>query len=307
MKFKEKMFDAIKGFFIGFAFLIPGVSGGTVALVTKVYDKMTKAIANLFKNFIPNFLTLLPIGIGVLIAMVGMWYPLHKATEYIPLAMVSLFAGCVIGSLPDVISNVKNDKLLKRHYLYLVIAILIGAAFGVLSANSKMIGIDVSSLFSPIDFKIFLIITPIGFLASTGIVVPGISGSMFLLVIGFYKPILGLIENFKTPNLILPSLGILICMAIGVILGMIVFSKIMRILFNKFNTATYIWIIGLVVGSIFSLFYNNDLVEHYQKGIEIYEWILASILLIGGFILSYSLVRYSRKHKKDNNTLNETR
>lgn len=311
MKYKDKLFDAIKGFFIGVAFLIPGISGGTVALVTKVYDKMTKAISNLLKKFIPNFLILLPIGIGVLIAMVSMWIPLHLGMEHIMLAMVSLFAGCVIGSLPDVYDNIKDDKIYKRHYLYLILAIGCGAAFGILSANSSKIGINVDNLFYPIKGSLYLIIIPIGFVAATGIVVPGISGSMMLLVIGFYKPILGLVSQLKNHTANFGQvIGVLACMAIGVILGMIVFSKIMRILFRKYKTATYVWIIGLVVGSIFSLFYNNDIIAHYNQGIKTYEWILSVILLIGGFVGSYYLVLYQRKlrlakskveEKKENN------
>jgi len=296
IKFKDKLIDVIKSLGIGVAILIPGVSAGTIALITKIYDKMTYSIANIFKEFKKSIITLIPIAIGVAIAMLAAWKPLHLASEHILFAMVSLFAGCVIGSLPDVADNIKGETIKKRYYLYLIVAILCGAAFGVLSAFSDKLGINVKSLFNPIGAKLYLIIIPVGFIAATGIVVPGISGSMILLVLGFYTQILGI---FKGGANLGPAIGVLACMAIGVLLGMLVFSKIMRILLSKFRVATFIWIIGLVVGGIFSLYYNHDIVAYYNKagGIVWWEYMLAAFLLIGGFAGSYALTLYNRKHK----------
>lgn len=292
-KTKESLFDVIKGFFIGTAILIPGVSAATIALVTKVYDKIITNIASLFKKFWPSFKTLIPVGIGVAIAIVSMWIPLHLATEHILFAIVCLFAGSMIGSVPDVASNVEFTKLKKRHYLYLLLAIGVGMSLGILSYH---LNIDISTLFKPtISWKLYLIIIPIGFLGAAGITVPGISGSMLLLVLGFYKPILGLVEQVKTNAR--QVIGVLGCMAVGVILGMIFFSILMKQLFKKAHDATYVWIIGFVVGSIFSLFYNHDIMNYYfTKGIVWWEGLLGALLLIGGFILSYSLVIYQRKH-----------
>ncbi len=293
IKFKDKIFDALKSMGIGVAILIPGVSAGTIALITKIYDKMTEAIANIFKDFKRSIITLIPIAIGVAIAMVAAWVPLHLASEHILFAMVSLFAGCVIGSIPDVVDNIKGDKIKKRYWIYLILAIGCGALFGILSYHC---GLDVSHLFSPsIDKKLYLIIIPVGFVAAAGIVVPGISGSMMLLVLGFYTQILGI---FKGGQNLGPAIGVLACMAVGVLLGMLAFSKIMRVLLAKFRTATFIWIIGLVIGGIFSLYYNHDIIAYYQKGIKWWEYMLAAFLLVGGFIGSYALTLYNRKHKE---------
>lgn len=299
MKIKEKIFDAIKGFFVGMALLIPGVSGGTIALLTKIYDKMVDATSKLARHFWSSFKVLLPIGIGVLIALVSLWIPLKYATQYILFAMICLFAGSMVGGMPDITDKVKGKPFKKRYIAYLIIAIGCGALFGILSYHCNL---DASTLFNPINWKTYLIMIPIGFIASAGIVVPGISGSMMLLVLGFYSQILGLIDIIKTdPSKIGSCLGVLGCMAVGVILGMICFSKLMKTLLNKFNTATYIWIIGMVTGSIFSLFYNHDIMAYYiNHGIPLWEGILGGGLLIVGFIISYSIVRYQRKKKTSN-------
>lgn len=292
MKFKEKVFDAIKGFFIGTALLIPGVSAATIALITKVYDKLINNVSTLTKKFWPSLKVLIPIGIGVIVAIIAMWIPLKLATQHILFAIVCLFAGSVIGSVPDIASNIKKEEIKPHHYIFLIIAILCGMTFGILSYHCDL---DVSNLFNPISWQIYLIIIPIGFLAAAGVVVPGISGSMLLLVLGFYTQILALVDKIKNqPGQVI---GILACMAIGVIIGMICFSKLMKCLFKKYNLATFIWIIGLVVGSIFSLFYNHDIMKYYSKhGIAWWEWLLGAILLIGGFIGNYYLVIYNRKH-----------
>lgn len=293
IKFKDKIIDAIKSMGIGVAILIPGVSAGTIALITKIYDKLTYSIANIFKDFKKSILTLIPIGIGVAIAMIAAWVPLKLASQHILFAMVSLFAGCVIGGIPDVVDNIKGEKIKKRYYIYLLLAIICGGLFGFLSVKCQL---DVSSLFTPtISGKLYLIIIPVGFIAAAGIVVPGISGSMMLLVLGFYQNILGIFQGGKNIG---PAIGVLCCMAVGVLLGMLAFSKLMRVLLSKFKVATFIWIIGLVIGGLFSLFYNFDIVKYYQAGIKWWEYLLAAFFLVGGFIESYALTLYNRKHKQ---------
>ncbi len=294
MKIKDIVIEAIKGFFIGVAILIPGISAGTIALITKLYRKIINSLSNIFKSFWPSLKSLIPIGIGVMIAIVSMWIPLKLATTHILFAIMCLFAGSMIGSLPDVTSKIKKENVKKHHLIYFVVAILLAVSLGILSYH---LNFDVSKLFDLNDYKIYLIIIPVGMLGSAGIVVPGISGSMLLLVTGFYKSILDLENKMGTqPGLVIL---LLVCMAIGVILGMICLSRLMKRLFNKYETATYIWIIGLVIGSIFSLFYNHDSMHYYfEHGISWWEAILGVILLIIGFIVSYSLFIYQRKQKR---------
>lgn len=292
MKFKDIILDIVKGFFTGMAVLIPGVSAATIALITKIYDKLITNISTLLKSFWPSLKALIPIGIGIIAAILAMWIPLQLAKENILFAIVCLFAGAMIGSVPNVTSNIKDEPLKKRHYLYLLLAILVGMSLGIMSYH---LNFDVSSLFNPIEWKLYLIMIPIGFLAAAGVVVPGISGSMLLLVLGFYTNILDLVKKLKDqPGQVIGVLG---CMAVGIIIGMFFFSKLMKQLFAKYKVATYLWIIGFVIGSIFSLFYNHDMMKYYaEHGIPWWEGLLGAILLIGGFIGSYYLVIYQRKH-----------
>ena len=293
MKIKQHIIDIIKGFFIGTALLIPGVSAASIALISRVYQKLINNIANLTHNFLKSFLNLIPIGIGVALAMVSMWIPLKLASEHILFAVVCLFAGSLIGSIPDVTDKLVNKEIHKKHYLIFILGLIIGILLGILSYFSD---IDLSHLFNPIHYSLYLIIIPVGFIASLGVVVPGISGSMILLVIGFYTQILGLINQITSNPL--GVIGVLACMAIGVILGMICFSKLMKYFLNKFESETYIAILGLLIGSIFSIFFNRDVIYYFDHhGVPFYEGILGGILLIIGFIVSYYLIVYQRKHK----------
>ncbi|MCQ2792659.1 MAG: DUF368 domain-containing protein [Bacilli bacterium] len=301
MNIKDVLIDALKGFCMGVAVLIPGVSAATIALISKIYDKLITNIANLFKTFWPSLKALIPIGIGIIIAILAMWFPLKLATEHILFAVVCLFAGSMIGSVPDITDNIKHEPLKKRYALYLLLAILCGMSLGIMSYH---LNIDVSALFNPIDWKLFIVIIPVGILSAAGVIVPGISGSMMLLVLGFYTNILGLVDKLKSqPG---QAIGVLICMLVGIIVGMFFFSLLMKQLFKKAKVATYVWIIGLVVGSIFSLFYNHDIMAYYHEhGIPWWEGLLGAILLIGGFVGSYYLVIYQRKHQNENRQVSQ--
>lgn len=301
MKVKEILVDGAKAFIVGTTTTVPGVSTGTIALIVKLYDKFITSLANLTKNFWPSVKTLIPIGIGMLLATLGTWFPLKLATENILFAVLCLFAGSIIGSVPGLADNIKGEKIKKKYWIYLIIAIAMGAILGVLSHHCNF---DVSHLFKPkIDWKLYFIIIPVGIVSSIGMVVPGISGSMLMLTIGFYTQILGLVDIMRTDHSqIIPALSVYLIMSISVLIGMVLFSILMKKLFKNAHTATFIWILGFIGGSIFSLFYNHDIMNYYTNhGVPWWEGVLGVVFFIGGFVGSYFLVRYQRKQTADNN------
>lgn len=304
MKVKEILIDGAKAFIMGTAMTIPGVSTGTVALIVNLYDKFITNLADLTKHFWSSVKVLIPIGIGMLLATIATWFPLKLATENVLFAIICLFAGSIIGSLPGVADNIKGEKIKKRYWIYIIISIGLGATLGVLSYHCRL---DVSYLFKPkIDWKLYFIIIPVGILSSIGMVVPGVSGSMILLSLGFYTQILGLVDTMRSdPSQIIPALSVWIIMTLSTIIGMVIFSILIKIFFKKARTAAFIWSLGFVAGSIFSLFYNNDIMNYYiNHGVPWWEGMLGAILFIGGFIGSYYLVLYQRKHPNTENNEN---
>ncbi len=295
MKLKNYLRDFFKSMAIGVACIIPGVSGGTIAIIVKLYDRLLYAVNNLFKDFRNSLKVVIPVALGILVAIGIMWYPLDLAFEHLMLAIVALFGGFIMGSLPGIYDNVKEVKPKTIHYIIMVITLVVAVLFGVFSVAYEL---DVSSLFSqPYEWYLYLILIPVGMIASFALIVPGISGSMLLLVLGFYTEILALIDNVKDGKYIFETIGLLGCMAIGVIIGFFIFAGLMGYLLKNFKTATFYGIIGFVIGSLFSLFYNFEIVEYYNLGITWWEWLLTAILFIGGLSLSYYIVLQQRKYE----------
>ena len=107
MKVKEFFKNMGCGAAIGVAMIIPGVSGGTVAVLLNIYDKLIDALGNLKKNFKQNILFLVPVLLGAVLAFAAMYFPLAYALNYAPLPVVMLFAGLMAGSIPKLFKDSK--------------------------------------------------------------------------------------------------------------------------------------------------------------------------------------------------------
>lgn len=300
---KEKALDLVKGLAIGVSFIIPGVSGGTMAVILGIYDKIINAINNLVKKFVASIKILLPIALGAALAILICWYPFKLAFEHIMLVMVSLFAGFIIGGMPGIIDEVRNVKIKPIYIVVASIAIILSVALGILSVLMEL---NIQSLYDSRPWWLYIIIVLVGIIASFALVMPGISGSMILMVLGFYTPTLNLIDNFLSWTNIGPSLSILACLALGVVLGVILASKIMAFLLSKFRVGTFYAIIGIIIGSLIAIYYNFEISEYYIRvGFRWWEILLSVLALLAGVAVSYILVRYGRKDK--NKTLTEAK
>ena len=178
MSIKNSIFRTLKGAAIGVAIIIPGISGGTVAVLLEIYEEMIKAISSLRKEFKKSVLYLLPILIGMIIAFGIMYFPMKYALLYIPLQTISLFAGLMIGSCPKMITDAKKNgfKMINLISLIVPFVFVLGICF-----IPDMGDVDLS-----IDMPIinYLLLFIVGVVASYTLVIPGVSGSMFLLIIG---------------------------------------------------------------------------------------------------------------------------
>ena len=132
MKFKKFVLDILRGIGIGVAAIIPGVSGGSVAVIFKIYEKLVGAIHNLFKNFVKSFLILLPIVIGIAVGFLSAVIPIKYALEHFMLVIVSLFAGLLIGSVPDMFKYVKDEKPKYYQIIICVISFLFAVVIGII-------------------------------------------------------------------------------------------------------------------------------------------------------------------------------
>lgn len=307
MKVKEWFKLFFSGAAMGVANSIPGVSGGTIAVILKIYQKLVDAISNLFKHFLKSLIVLLPIGLGIVAAMIPCFFLFEKALDYFAFGIISLFAGLIIGSFPGITDEVKGVKIRPIHVIICVLACVFAIALGVLSV---VMHLDVSAYLENPKWWVYIIVFLVGIVGSISLIVPGISGSMMMVVLGFYEPMIDtttatLRSIFHWDTTFWINASILGTFFVGMIVGFLSIAKLMSFLLKKYHDTTFFGIIGFIIGSLVALFVNNQIWTYYTKWAEgVYHlpiWLeitLGMLLLIGGTISSYMLIRYSRKHKQ---------
>lgn len=296
----------LAGIAIGFGSAVPGVSGGTIAVIFGVFNKIIWAVSNIFKHFKEAFIILLPTLIGLVIGFVPTFILMDKALYGFVFGVICIFAGFIIGSIPGIKDEVKDVKPTRKHYLFLIVSALIAVGLGVGSVIAKA---DVSEYFYQTPVWFYFVLIPVGFVASVALVVPGISGAMLLLLLGFYAPLVKYVKG--TLELCLNGnwsnighlLGIVGCLFVGILIGFFLISKLMHYLLSKYHDYTFYSIIGFVIGSVPALFFNFEIYAYYKKWASggagytpmYIEIPIGIVLLIGFTVLSYLLVIYKRK------------
>lgn len=250
--------NLLKGIVMGIANIIPGVSGGTMAVSMGIYDKLIHCVTHLFKEFKESMKFLIPIFLGIGIALVGLSFIIEPAFAYFPLQTNCLFIGLIVGGLPAVWQKVKG-KGIKISYIVPFI-LFFGVVVGLAAIGEKEgAAADLSfSLWSVI--KLFVV----GIIASATMVIPGVSGSMMMLLMGYYNPIVSTIKDFVTALAsfdmegILAGCGVLIPMGLGIVVGIFAIAKLIEIIFEKFPIQAFWAIIGLIVASPVAIFLLGD-------------------------------------------------
>ena len=292
--------DGLTGMAIGTAIIVPGISGGTIALVFGAFKKIVDAVDNLFtKNFWRSLLILLPFLLGAIISVAALIFPFQLAFEYCLFSIVCLFAGFIIGSLPGITDQVKEKRPSAANIIQVIVGFLVAAVIGVLSVIFDF-NAGISALFDERPWFLYLIIFVVGVFGSTGLIVPGFSGSMLLLVIGFYNPVLNLVHftNFWS------NISLLFVFALGVLLGFIIFSKLMNKMITNHKRATLFVVIGFILGSLVSIFVNSQMFAYFKDGFGLLDYILSPVLFVVGLVLSIMFVIYTRKHQLSENAEN---
>lgn len=240
--------DIIKGVFIGIANIIPGVSGGTMAVSMGIYDKIIYSVTHLLKETKNSLKTLFPFIIGAGLGLVGLAFIIEYLFLNYPIQTNLFFIGLILGGLPVIVKRIKIKRVDFLHgacfILFFVLIIVLQLANG----N----GTDVNLQISVIEvLKLFVI----GVVASATMVIPGVSGSMILMLIGYYQPILTTINTFiksavtlNFSSMVVPTL-ILLPFGLGIVIGIFAIAKLIEILLKKYESLTFCAILGLVVAS----------------------------------------------------------
>ena len=283
----------VLGFFIGLAVIVPGVSGSTVAIIFKLYHKLLYALGNIVRKFKRCVKFLIPIAIGLVIGFVLGFLAIQRLIDISPFTVIGLFAGLMLGAFPAVLDEVKGEKKSPLRLGLFVVGLLIPVAIALISVYGSE---GVRSL-ENLNVGHYILFLVLGYVVAITQVVPGLSATALLMAFGYFTPIMQSVHlSYWQEN---PAVfGVYACLAVGFLLGLVTFSKLLTKLFEKRRAPAFFVICGLSLGSIVTMFFNPDVYAVYQAwGIElnVLDLVLGLVLFVVGVVIAYLFVKYERK------------
>ena len=252
--------QVLKGVLIGVANIIPGVSGGTLAVSMGIYDKLIVAITHLFKETKKSIKTLLPYGIGAVIGIISLSFIIEWMFLRFPFEMNLFFSGLILGSVPILYSKVKGSKLEGKYIIAFLFMFILVVGMSLFKSSEMVQKTLTLSGFEWI--KLFVV----GVIASATMIIPGVSGSMVLTLMGYYLPIIESVNHcikslvqFKWVEMFTTGI-VLVPFAIGVLVGIFLIAKLIEILLKHAEKLVYWGIIGLVLGSPIAILITSGVV-----------------------------------------------
>jgi len=281
--------EILRGAVIGLANIIPGVSGGTMMVSMGIYDTLIHCITHLFKEFKKSVLTLLPYAIGMVVAIVGLSFVIEFLFDHYPLPTNTAFIGLILGGLPVIFKRVK-DSPRKPGSVGGVLFLLFFALIIALQIMGESGGHAVTITLSLGEIVKLLCI---GMLASATMVIPGVSGSMILMLLGYYDPVIssisGLVKALTAGDwgLVFHNAGILIPFGLGIVIGIFAIAKLIEVLMAKWESWTYCAILGLVCASPVAILMSTSF-----AGLSVGLVVVSLITFAVGFYAAYLMGKH---------------
>ena len=288
---KNLLNQILRGAVIGVANIIPGVSGGTMMVSMGIYDTLIHCITHLFKEFWKSIKTLLPYAIGMLIGILALASLITWGLEHYLLPTNTLFIGLILGGLGPLVKKIDKKKVTDScavvFVLFFALIIWLGAKNRGTIANADTIDMNFGRL---------LLMVVLGMIASATMIIPGVSGSLVLMLLGYYKAVTGALKtvghglvHFEFSSLGQPLL-MLLPFAVGIVLGIFGVAKLIEWLTHKYPTHTYCGVMGLVVASPISLLMQTDM-----HGVGLGLVLISVVTFAAGFLVAWLLAKNSKE------------
>ena len=295
---KNKLLDILKGIILGLDSTIPGFSMGTLAVFLNIYERLINAISDLTKHPLKSIKEVWAIAVGFIIGLVLNIIGITFLLKNFPFQTVMFFVGLVIVSIPITYIKKIHEKLKIRDYIALIVSLLTIIGVSLLNAGtSKEISL------SPV-FLIMMVL--VGAIGLGTMIIPGVSGSMIIMALGYYDAVMEILNKFlhivssiKEDNFYIYLISILL-FALGAIVGAILVSKLIKKLLEKYSTTVYSSILGLLIGSPFSIIYLT--INKYEIDFSSTLLIIISVItfILGGvFGVVISKFEKDDKNKKE--------
>lgn len=282
---KEFIRNIFRGMVIGIANVIPGVSGGTMMVSMGIYDRLILVLTHFIKRMKEAVALLAPILVGMLLS-IAIFAKIFSEILFprFPLQTNLFFIGLILGGLPVIYGKVKGNTIRIPQIIAFVLFFVLVVGFALIGeggGSSADISFSVGNV-----VKLF----GVGIIAAATMVIPGVSGSMIMMILGYYNTIIDTINDFinalKAFDIaaMLDTFVVLVPFGIGVLVGIVAVAKLIEFMLKKFPLVTYWAIIGLIVASPFAILIMMEI-----GAIGVLEIVTGVVLLAAGFFISMKL------------------
>ena len=295
----NKIVDFLKGIPIGMANVVPGFSGGTMAVILNIYERFINAFSDILHHPIRVIKDVWALFLGTFFGIIAAITVIAFLLKTFPIPTSMFFAGLIVGSIPKMFDYTKKQKIKVRDAIVFFICVIVVITLPIVGEGPAT---DYT-----FNSKIMIIIFFLALIASSTMVIPGVSGSLILLTLGYYDLIwvdvigsfLDSIRLMKIDS-IFQTIVPIIPFALGAIFGLVFISKLIRMLMRKYPQTVYHAILGLLVASPFAIIYG--MYQEYPEQIKASNWVsfvVGIFTLILGAILTTYLSKYERIDKNE--------
>ena len=289
------MVQGIKNFFYGIFFgvaqVIPGVSAGIIAVILGFYDQLIETINHFTKDWRRYIGFVLPFLFGIAVGIIAFSSLIQYLMDYHPFATMLFFIGLIAGTVPGIYRQIKLMNTSQTIKLSDIILVLVPIIFLVFVAHMSVDTRDIELV--DVNLPVMAFIFVVGIVAAASMLVPGLSGSFVLLVVGLFTLAIDAVSSIRYLLLDITNFDlmwdiarVLVPLGVGVIVGVVVMAKLVERILEKFKREAFLVILGLLIGSIYALLIEPAVLRN-ELTIPIIVMGIGSCIL--GAVISYQL------------------
>jgi len=284
---KKNIILILKGVIMGVANIIPGVSGGTLALTLGIYEDFISAISHFLSDIKKNLKFLIPVVIGMGLSILTMSNVISFSFDHYPIPTTLFFMGLVIGGIPMLYNKVKGTKEKKKVSSYIILAITFSFVM-MLAFSEEIFGSGLGDVsFSNMNIFDYIKLLFVGIIAAATMVIPGVSGSLVLMLLGYYQQVIDAIKELTHFENIFNNIIVLGIFGIGVLIGIILVAKLIEWLFKKYEVKTYFGVFGFILASVIAI--PVCVLHEVSISFDIIQVIIGVLFIIVGTIIGNKL------------------
>lgn len=273
----------VQGAFVGFGFVLPGLSGGVLCVVFGIYKTIMEFLADPFGKFKTHFPKLLPVGIGGIIGILGISKLLGILLENFEAPSVCLFIGLIIGMLPSLFREAGQQGRSRKSYVSLAIAMVFTLAL----LSSLLFVLKHFDLTIEPNFVWNMFC---GFCLALSVIVPGMSSNTLLMPLGLYDSFIAALGDL--------NFGVIIPAGIGVLVTVVLLSKAVNKLFEHHYSVAFYAIIGIVIAATIMIIPAEEAIQ-LSFVASAGSAIINIVCIVVGVVAALALDKFNSKYEKE--------